>query len=79
MLFFSNFARILSFSLYKGSLGELRKNWVTNWRPYSIPHSAINCIKEHPMLSQQPYYDSSSGAKVHNFFELNKSGINFFF
>jgi len=26
--------------------------------------SAINCIKEHPMLSQQPYYDSSSGAKV---------------
>jgi len=31
------------------------------------------------MMSQQPYFDSSSGAMAHNFFEQNKSGINFFF
>ena len=26
----------------------MRKNWVTNWRPYSIPHSAINCFQWTP-------------------------------
>ena len=55
------------------------KNWVTNWRPYSIPHSAINCVKEHPTVSHQPYYDPSSGAKVIILFQLSKSIHTFFF
>ena len=59
--------------------GGLRKNWVTNWRPYSIPHSAINCVKEHPTVSHQPYYGSSSGAKVIILFQSSKSIHTFFF
>ena len=46
--FFCNFARILSFSLYKGKFGGLRKIWVTNWQQYSIPHSAMNCFQWTP-------------------------------
>ena len=41
--FFSNFARIRRISLYKRQSGGLRKKWVTNCRPYSIPRSATNC------------------------------------
>ena len=72
--------------------GGLRKNWVTNWQPYSIPHSAMNCIrssyarllptgrkKEHPMLSHQPYYSPSSSAKVIILFERAKSIHKFLF
>jgi hypothetical protein len=38
----------------------------------------MKCIKEHPMLSHQPYYGSSSGAKVNISFERAKS-IHLFF
>jgi len=41
--------------------------------------SAINCIKEHLMLRHQPYYGSSSGAKVNNSSERTKSIHIFFF
>ena len=40
------------------------------------------CYKLHqrtPDAEPATIYASSSGAKVHNFFELNKFGINFFF
>ena len=73
--FFRNFVRNRRISLYKGSLGDwgkmgLRIGDRTQFR--ILPpkgrsvalQSAINCIKEHPMLCQQPYYDSSSGAKL---------------
>jgi hypothetical protein len=65
------------------------KIWVTNWQPYSIPHSAINCfnalgfaaslVEEHPTMSHQPYNGSSSGAKVINLSERTKSIHTFFF
>ena len=50
------------------------KNMVTNWRPYSIPRSAINCfnalgyaaslVEEHPKMNHQPFHNSTSGTKV---------------
>ena len=36
-------------------------------------------FKERPMMCHQPYYDSSSGAKVIILFERNKSWLNFLF
>jgi len=58
-----------------GSCLGKRQSRATNWQPYSIPHSAINCfqcarpmvaslVEEHPTVSHQPFYGSSSGAKL---------------
>jgi hypothetical protein len=38
---------------------------------------AASLVEEHPTLSHQPFYDSSSGAKVIIAFELPKSLIVF--
>ena len=76
--FFVTLERFAGFLCIKAVWGIERK-WVTNWRPYSIPLSAINCVKEHPTVSHQPYYDPSSGAKVIILFQLSKSIHTFFF
>ena len=34
--------------------------------------SAINCIKEHPMMCHQPFHDSLSRTKVHIIIEMSK-------
>jgi len=65
--------------LYIKAMQRIEKFRVTIWRPFSIQCSAINCIKEHPMLSHQPFYDSPSGAKVNNSSERAKSILIFFF
>ena len=70
---------------FLGSCLGKRQSRATIWRPYSIPHSAINCIrssyarllptgrkKEHPTLGQQPFYDPMSNAKVHRIYEATK-------
>ena len=82
--FSRNFVRNRRISLYKGSLEDWGKTGLRigdRTQFHILPpkgrsvalQSAINCIKEHPMMSQQPYYDSSSGAKVIILFEWTKS------
>ena len=89
-IFFRNFARIRILSLSKGSWGNWRKMGLRigdRTQFHILPpegrsvalQSAINCIKEHPMLSHQPFYDSPSGAKVNNSSERAKSIHIFFF
>ena len=63
----------------------MRIFWVTDWRPFSIPRSAINCfnalgfaaslVEEHPKMGHQPFHDSTSCAKVIISFKLPKTFI----
>ena len=42
----------------------MRKNRVTNWRPYSNSTFCYKLLNEHPKMGHQPFHDSTSGAKV---------------
>ena len=44
----------------------MRKNWVTNWRPYSIPHSAMDCIQRTPDAEPPAVLWLIIGCKVTN-------------
>ena len=77
--FFCNFVRILSFSLSKGSLGDWGKMGLRFGNRTQFHILLWNAFNEHPMLSHQPYYGSSSGAKVTISFEKAKSIHIFFF
>ena len=77
--FFRNFVRILSFSLYKGSLEDWGKIGLRFGNRTQFHILLWNAFNEHPMLSYQPYYGSSSGAKVTISFEKAKSIHIFFF
>ena len=76
---FCNFIRILSFSLYKGSLEDWGKSGLRIGNRTQFHILLWNAFNEHPMLSHQPYYGSSSGAKVTISFEKAKSIHIFFF
>jgi len=45
---------------------------------YEVIGFAASLVEEHPMKSHQPFYDSSSGAKVIICFELAKLSFSFF-
>ena len=77
--FFCNFARFLSFSLYKGSLEDWGKSGLRIGNRTQFHILLWIAFKEHPMLSHQPYYGSSSGAKVIILFERTKFRLNFLF
>ena len=76
---FCNFARILSYSLSKGSLGNWRKTGLRIGNHTQFHILLWIAFKEHPTVSHQPFYDSSSGAKVNNSSERAKSIHIFFF
>ena len=75
---FRNFVRILSFSLYKGSLGDWGKTGLRIGNRTQFHILLWNAFNEHPTMTHQPYYGSSSGAKVIISFERTKS-IHIFF
>jgi hypothetical protein len=52
---FRNFGRKSNLFLYKGSSGEWEMSWVTIWKPFSIPRSALDCFQRTPILSHQPF------------------------
>ena len=62
--FFRNFVRFLSFSLYKGSLGDWWKSGLRIGNRTQFHILLWIAFKERPMMCHQPYYDSSSGAKL---------------
>jgi hypothetical protein len=62
--FFRNFARFLSFSLYKGSLGDWGKSGLRIGNRTQFHILLWIAFNEHPMMCHQPFYGSSSGAKV---------------
>ena len=87
-MIFCNFGRICRISLYKGSLGDWEFWGFLLWqaakpspdkRPFSILHSAMNCIQRTPDTGASAVYDSVSGAKVIILFESAKSIHHFFF
>ena len=69
--FFRNFVRILSFSFIKAVWG-IEEKLGYELETVLNSHFAINCIKEHPTLGQQPFYDPMSNAKVHRIYEATK-------
>ena len=75
--FFANFGRILSFSLYKGSLGDWRKMGLRIGDRSQFHILLWNALNEHPMMCHQPFYDPSSGVMVIILSERTKS-IHFF-
>ena len=71
---FTNFGKISCFFLYKGSLGGDRGKTGLRIGDRTQFHILLwIAFNEHPMLSLQPYYGSSSGAKVIILFERSKS------
>ena len=78
-MFFRIFVRILSFSLYKGSLEDWEKTGLRIGNRTQFHILLWIAFKKHPTLSHQPYYGSSSGAKVNILFQLSKSIHTFFF
>ena len=88
--FFRNFGRNRRISLYKGSLEDWGK---MGYELATVLNSTFfhlkvevwlrillwNAFNEHPMMCHQPYYGSSSGAKVIILFQLSKSIHTFFF
>ena len=77
--FFRNFVRIDRISLYEGGLGDWGFSGLRIRNRTQFRILLWNAFKEHPTMCHQPYYGSSSGAKVIISFERAKSIRLFFF